>query len=41
MEDEAYIAKKIEEAIGKDPSYIKYYLDFQNKKGELYLDGKR
>ncbi len=41
MADEAYIAKKIEQAIGKDTSYIKYYLDFQNRKGELYLDGEK
>ena len=41
MADENYLAKKIEEAVEKDSSYIKYYLDFQNKKGELYLDGEK
>ena len=41
MTDENYLAKKIEDAVGKEHSYVKYYLDSQNKKGELYLDGIR
>ncbi len=40
MIDENYLTKKIEEAVGKERSYLKYHLDFQNK-GELYPDGEK
>ncbi len=40
MADENYLAKKIEDAVGKQ-SYLKYHLDFENERGELYLEGEK
>ncbi len=41
MTDENYLVKKIEDAVGNEHSYLKYYLDSENKRGELYLDGEK
>ncbi len=41
MRDESYLAKKIEDAVGKGHSHLKYHLDSENKRGELYLDGEK
>ena len=41
MVDENYLSEKIADAVGKEHAYLKYYLDFQNKKGELNFDGEK
>ncbi len=41
MADENYLTKKIEDAVAKERAYLKYCLDSENKRGELYLEGEK